>query len=314
MQQANKGRVSIFAYRTKFAPDVAVSISLNVPGISGCCLKTLCGRCKCDCNSTGCALACAAYALFLNVSSALKGDALSSKKSKVSTVRCGYTGTLNFSWNTKGTASAVRVSLAAAVKALTPCKLFSSYKQLMKSCGNKTDRAEFNHCAGKLAAACNAAVDCAVVGNIKPKSEHLHKMAEVVAKKLNPGSCKGSSKAPRSGAGCNLESCTVIKANGWVAHVIKEYVQSKAPGVRVCVCEKGLIVYLPPSQGDTLRTKLKKSAKVLSKRLSKLKDELAPMLAYLALSNGCVTVSSAKSLITSKPSASAVVSKVTGAL
>jgi len=321
MHEAKKGKVSLYVHRTKLAGDVACCIDIDLK-VNGCCLNRLQSGWGCNSHLTGEEVACVAYSMWLRVNNLLCGDPVAVKASKVGSTKCGaHNGRFFISWKTKGNVSAARKSLGLALKGLTPGKLYSTYAEVERSLGSTPNRGNFNWAAQEVLSAVNSGVNCVVVGNInlgKTEADQKKKvegMVAIIAKKLAPGDVKTPKSKPDGGEACKHDAASSVKVTGWAAYLVKDYIMAKVPGVVPVVCDREVLVPVKESSWKSKSAKLKKGADVYVKaRYAKVKADLGPIMAYLALANGAVSGHDVKPLLRGETTSAQVLAAIKGAL
>jgi len=309
MLETKQNNVSLYAQRASLVSDTAVCMGFQAD-INSCALNRLLSHWCCS-NITSCEETCVAYAVYLNVANLLCGDPVAIKNSKVSSIKCGaHNGRFFITWKTKGNISSVRKSLGLAFKALVPGKVYSTYINLMRVFGQKSNREVFNWASQQLINSINTGLFIGIIGNIKADQEHLKTLLEVAIKKLNVGQSKKLSKPASimTSTSCNHDDVVEISVLGWKAHLLKDYILSKAKGLTPVVCDKSIIIPINKTLWDTLKKKLKNAVEDhIKNRYSKTGGELGNLIAYLALSHGTVSCSDVKTLLKSSVTAAQLI-------
>jgi hypothetical protein len=248
---------------------------------------------------------------------ALCGDPLATVKSKVGAVDCGvHNGTFSITWKVKGTISALRKSIGLALKQFCPSKLFPAYSQCVKAAGGKPNKESFLYVADMLTKSMNESVRCGIVGNVKLADDSkLKEMLEVLIKKLAPESVAGSKSAPKDHTPCDHSDKTELKVNGWASYVVKDYIQSKVKGLSVVVCDNYLLLGIKQAQWETLAKRLKKNVSdYVAAKYTKLGGNLAPIMAYIMISNATVCCTCIAAILKNAPSQADLVKAINSAL
>jgi hypothetical protein len=300
MLEEKKDNLTLFVHSAKSGSGVACGVSFKVK-LDSCALNKLDNPSGCsDCFAQYTEEACVCFALYQLAKNKLCGDAASTKKSKVGNVLCSYhNGAFLISWNVKSTAAAIRISFIIVLSCLLPSKVYPIYAMLIKSLGGKPDKETYAYAASSIADSINSSVMCGVVGAIKTVKKVDDKMVKLdikpmllqLHKKLNAEAPKGSKAKPSEHTACNHTNVITVKASGWPAVVTQEYISIRVPGINPRVCGDGITIYMPESQWETAKKKLKAFIKTyVDAKYSKIEaGEVSATVAYNALSSASLS-------------------------
>ena len=296
MLEEKKDNLTLFVQSTASGSGVACGVSFKVK-LDGCALNKLNNPLGCsDCFSAGSEEACLCFALYRLVKNKLCGDASSTKKSKVGNVSCSHhNNAFLISWNVKSTAAAIRISFMTVLSCLLPSKVYPIYAMLIKSLGGKPDKETYAYVANDVAKSIKDSLMCCVVGAIKTVKKVDDKMVKVdikpmllqMHKKLNVTELTGPKSKPSNHTACSHKNVINIKASGWQAVAAQEYIGIRIPGTNPRVCSDGIMLYMPESQWETAKKKLKAFIKTyVDAKYNKIAPgEVSATLAYNALSS-----------------------------
>jgi len=313
MIESKKGGLSIFLESTKLVGDVSVGLCFEL-ACNGCAFNRLCGVADCasQCFPSGAEEAAMGYALASAVRQVLCGDPLAVSKTKVGSVECvAHNGHLGLNWKVKGTGSAIRKSLGMALKVLDPAKMFPAYSRCIKQLGGSPDKESFNYVADAAAKAIKSDLTIGILGNTKLDKDGLADMLEILSKKHNVSSTKGSKSKPTGHSVCDHSGVTEVKISGWSSAVLADYIRSKVKGLDPILCDKHLLLPIKDSQWKTLAAKLKKGVKDFAQaKYTKVGDNLPAVFGYLTMASGQLCASDVKSAVNNKLSASSIESAI----
>jgi hypothetical protein len=272
--------------------------------------------CTAGCYPAGVEEAALGYSIYLAVRQVLCGDPLAVSKSKVADVVCVMSnGMLGINWKVKGTGSAIRKSIGLALKNIDPFRMFPIYSRCIKHLGGSVDKDVFMYVAEAAAKSIKSSLLVGVVGSVKIDKTKLDDMVDILSKKHEVSSAKGTKTKPSGHTACDHSEFVEIKVSGWQSYVLNEYIRNKVRGLVPSMCDKYLLLQIKPTQWDTLAKKLKSGVKdFAASKYSKLKDELPPVFGYQALSNGSLCASDVKSAISNKLSSTAIESAINSKL
>lgn len=313
MIESKKGGLSIFLESTKLVGDVSVGLCFEL-ACNGCAFNRLCGvsDCASQCFPLGAEEAALGYALASAVRQVLCGDPLAVSKTKVGSVECvAHNGHLGLNWKVKGTGSAIRKSLGMALKVLDPAKMFPAYSRYIKQLGGSPDKDSFNYVADAAAKAIKSDLTIGILGNTKLDNDTINAMLEILSKKHNVSSTKGSKSKPAGHSACDHSNLSEVKISGWSSAVLADYIRSKVKGLDPILCDKHLLLPIKDSQWKTLAAKLKKGVKDFAQaKYAKVGDNLPAVFGYLTMSSGQLCASDVKSAVNNKLSASSIESAI----
>jgi len=278
---AEQKNVSLDIITSRKTPDIAVVATIGFK----------CGDQSLKCLKTnhpaslikGAESAALAFAVFECVRDKLVGSPQAMASSKVSSVCCSAShGSFTICWNTKGTISAVRSTVAKVASCFAPWKQFSRYSDNIKFLGGKPDRGVFNRQASDFAAAIQKSVNFCVVGKLgKHTPAHLKKVISSAIAKIPKQVAAKPLTLPPAHPEAKCEYPTVA-ASGLNAILTAEYVRSNSNGMSVDVCPGKIVVF--SKSWESKRRQLadkKRISKHIEQKYSKLKDDLHGVLAYL---------------------------------
>jgi hypothetical protein len=292
----------------KKMPDIAVI--MGIPYVCDWeCLNQLSNNSPCGVVYSGAESAALGYALYETVRDKFMGSPLEISKSRVSRVSCNsQDGHFVITWNTQGSMSLLRRTVAFALGTLAPTKLFAKYSENMKLLGGKANREHFNTYAHAMATAIKKGIHVAVVGKINIDAKKLNELTAKAYVKLPDQvlpSAKEMSKPEKRETFKRVYP--TIKASGIAAVVVADYVQSRAGGMSVAVDNDEVVVY--NMSWKTKHAALKSADRIndyVDKKYKKLGDDFPCILAYLSIIQNLASCHTVKSIIKSKPKPSDV--------
>jgi hypothetical protein len=179
----------------------------------------------------------------------------------------------------------------------------------MKGMNGEVKREHFNHAAAKLIEGLNKTVSCSVFGNIKVREkkdknkkvvspqQQLHEMANVLSKKLSPGSAGNPRGEYKNTGDCSDNKTKELNVSGWKAYVVKDFLMSKMRGLDPVLCSKSLLVPMAPSVYETFKkSALKQVDTLISQKYGKLGKSLGPVMAYRSVATCSLSSVDAKTL------------------
>ena len=147
MLEFKQKQLKVCVARCKKTPDIAISLCIPYQ-CNKHCLQTLKNKRTSDTMYNGCEASALAYALYLCIYDKMAGSPLEMSKSRVSSVNCSSQNNhFIINWNTQGSISTLRRTIAFSLQCLNPSKLYSRYAENMKMLGGKGDKSVFATCA-----------------------------------------------------------------------------------------------------------------------------------------------------------------------
>jgi hypothetical protein len=317
MEVRNKN-LSICVGVSKRVPDIAVSITIPASGISDQCLKELICNCAGDKElREGSEMAALVYAIFEQIRDKLVGSALELSKSRVSNVSCSAIHN-NFviRWNCQGTGSSLRKTCGLAASCMNPAKLFSKYSENIKFLSGKTgSREHFNYCAKKIAESIKKGVTIAAVGKINLDKDKLGEILKVVGSKFPDIEVPKEIETPPKHEGHVQVHYPLVKASGFAAACVADYIRSNSAGMGVQVVNSGVVVY--NQSWETKHKQLREDRRIkdyVLKKYERLGAEFPALFAYFATTQGYADGETVAKIIKSKPKPAELVALIKAAL
>lgn len=304
--KVSQKNITLAVDQTKKVSDIIVSITIAFKGIADCCFKKLKNNCF-DSQGLmkGSEQAATAFALYESIRDKLSGSGLELFKTKASNVNCNIiNGHIVITWHTQGTGTALRKSAGLALTCMNPIKLFSKYSENIKFLSGKGgNREEFNYVAKQLAESIKKSIQITCIGKINTDTNKLKDIIEVLANKLPDIEMPGAKEitAPKTAMGMDMnEQYPIVKCSGLSAAITADYIRNSSNGMAVGIDELGVIIYNKSWESKHRQLQDKKRIEdYIDKKYAKIedKDELSPIFAYFALSEGFCDGNVAASLI-----------------
>lgn len=307
--QIKKNQILLTVGTTKKVADIIVSISVSYPSIAVCCLKALKFNCiegeKLVKGSEESALA---YALFETVRDKLAGSALETFKTKVSSIECNsIDGHFVITFKTQATGTSLRKTCGIALSCFNTGKLFTKYSENIKFLSGKGgNKEEFHFVSKKFLESMKKSIAITAVGKLPASFDKtkLQDIANVIVTKIpsvDMPSAKEISEPVKKESEVN--TYPVIKSSGLATAITADYIRNNSNGMSVGVVNDGVIIYNHGWQ--TKHKQLKEASRIkdyVHKKYTRLEDqdELSPMFAYYALSEGFINSEVAEKLIATK--------------
>jgi hypothetical protein len=236
----------------------------------------------------------------------LIGNPLESFRTRVSHVSCGgQQGNFTIVWNTAGTFSGLRKTAGIVTKTLVPAKVYSKYAINIKNLGGKQNRAFFNYYVKKFIEGIHKGITMAACGRATVTQEKLKTIAEAVAAKI-PEQTKpdGESEAPPKDRAPLPQYPTIKVPYGIASIAVADYISGKL-GVDCEIHNGEVAIHIGSIQGklDMLKRGI---GDYVSSRYEKLKGDLVPVLAYLAIVKYNADCTLLEKIINGKPTPKAL--------
>lgn len=288
--------INVCVGMSRKSPDLAVIMGIHFK-CDWSCLTQLKNNITCDTVYNGAEDSALAYALFEHIRDKFIGSPLELSKSRVSRVSCdSQNGKFVISWNTQGSLSTLRRTIAVALASLTPMKLYSKYAENMKLLGGKSDRACFNHSANSMANAIKSNISIVAVGKIKMDAAKLKDLVNRVSIKIPKQETPPAKEITKPEKRKDYShTFPVVKASGIAAVLVADYIRSKSGGMAVELDSDRVVVY--NKSWEVKHKALKQAARIndyVRTKYEKLGKDFPCILAYYAITQeftDCDTVS-----------------------